>query len=192
MIEIGKTKFLFHDKASAPKYVQPGPPMIDDVQIPDSDRICPFCGAIKDAAGDCECTVGAPPVQNMQQTIQQTVQPQGKPIFFGEPDQALQQPSTPAQGARLTAISGQYAGNTYVLGSGQTEIGRDAAKPIGLPNDNTVSRSHARIAREVACYVLYDAGSTNGTYVNGNRIQRQELRPGDLVQIGNTKFRFTI
>ncbi|MEN6357937.1 MAG: FHA domain-containing protein [Armatimonadota bacterium] len=209
VIEIGKTKFVFHDKASAPRYVQSGPPVIDAVQIPSSDRICPFCGSIKDAAGNCECTVGAQsPVQNMQQTIQQTVQqpaqqptiqqpaqPQGQPYFFGDPDQAPaqpQQPSAQAQGARLTAISGTYAGNTYVLGSGQTEIGRDAAKPIGLPNDSTVSRNHARIAQEVTCYVLYDAGSTNGTYVNGNKIQRQELKPGDIVQIGNTKFRFDI
>lgn len=205
VIEIGKTRFLFHDKSSAPKYVQAGPPVIDDVQIPNSDRICPFCGSIKDAAGNCECTVGSqPPVQNMQQTVQQPVhqqtiqqpaQPQAQPFFFGEPDQApaqTPQPSVPSQGAKLTAISGPYAGNTYVLGSGQTEIGRDAAKPIGLPNDNTVSRNHAHIAQEVTCYVLYDAGSTNGTYVNGNRIRRQELKPGDLVQIGNTKFRFDI
>ncbi|MCE5322788.1 FHA domain-containing protein [bacterium] len=205
VIEIGKTKFLFHDKASAPKYVQSAPPMVDNVQIPNSDRICPFCGAIKDANGNCECTVGAqPPVQNMQQTMQQTVhqpvqqptiQPQGQPHFFGEPDQAsaqFPQPSDPPQGARLTAISGPYSGNTYMLGSGQTEIGRDAAKPIGLPNDNTVSRNHARIAQEVTCYVIYDSGSTNGTFVNGNRVQRQELKPGDLVQIGNSKFRFDI
>ncbi|MCE5313714.1 MAG: FHA domain-containing protein [Armatimonadota bacterium] len=196
IIEIGKTRFLFKDKASAPRYVQPAAPVYDgSVQIPSSQHICPFCGSIKDVNGNCECSVGSkPPTQN-QQTVQQPVQPpvQHQPVFFGEPDHTqpvAPQPAPPAQGARLTAMSGPYAGRVFTLGSGQTDIGRDAAKLIGLPDDNTVSRNHARIAQEVTCYVIYDAGSTNGTFVNGNRIQRQELKLGDMVQIGNTKFRF--
>lgn len=210
IIEIGKTRFLFKDKASAPRYVQPSPILDTGVDIPNSQHICPFCGSIKDAAGNCECTVGAKPTANQQQqTIQQPMPPappaqpvqqptiQNTPILFGELEPASAptlQPaaSAPSQGARLTAIAGPYMGKTYVLGSGQTEIGRDAAKPIGLPIDNTVSRNHARIAQEVTCFVIYDAGSTNGTFVNGNRIQRQELKPGDVVQIGSSKFRFEI
>ncbi|MHB9035231.1 MAG: FHA domain-containing protein [Armatimonadota bacterium] len=189
IIEIGKTRFLFRGKASAPRYVQSATPAYDTgVQIPSSQHICPFCGSIKDASGNCECSVGSQPtVANPHQTVQQPAQPQSvqpQPVYFGDPAAA------PAQGARLTAMSGPYAGKVFALSSGQTEIGRDATKPIGLPNDNTVSRNHARIAQEVTCYVLYDAGSTNGTFVNGNRIQRQELASGDLVQIGNTKFRF--
>jgi pSer/pThr/pTyr-binding forkhead associated (FHA) protein len=194
IIEIGKTRFLFRDKASASKYVQSTVPAYDNsVQIPNSQHICPFCGSIKDASGNCECSVGSQPPAASQQTMrqpaqQQTVQSQTQSVYFGEPD-TMPQP-TPAQGARLTAMTGPYAGKAFVLGAGQTEIGRDAAKPIGLPDDNTVSRNHARIAQEVTCYVLYDTGSTNGTFVNGNRIQRQELANGDLVQIGNSKFRF--
>ncbi len=206
IIEIGKTRFLFKDKASAPRYIQSAPVMDAGVQIPTSQHVCPFCGSIKDAAGNCECTVGSQPVQNRHQTVQQpvqpvqpvqqpTVQPQGKPVFFGDPEPASAptlQPAAPAQsqGARLTAIAGPYMGKKFLLGSGQTEIGRDASKPIGLPDDNTVSRNHARIAQEVTCYVIYDSGSTNGTFINGSRIQRQELKPGDIVQIGSSKFRF--
>jgi len=201
IIEIGKTRFLFKDKASAPRYVRSAPVMDAGVQIPNSQHVCPFCGSIKDAAGNCECPLGAQPVQNQQQTVgqpaqpiqQPTIQPQGQPILFGDPEPAAapaQQPATAPQGARITAIAGPYMGKTFILGSGQTEIGRDATKPIGLPDDNTVSRNHARIAQEVTCYVIYDSGSTNGTFVNGNRIQHQELKPGDIVQIGSSKFRF--
>jgi pSer/pThr/pTyr-binding forkhead associated (FHA) protein len=56
--------------------------------------------------------------------------------------------------------------------------------------DGTVSRNHARIAQELVGYVIYDTGSTNGTYVGGVKVQRHELHAGDLVQIGSTKFTF--
>ena len=87
-------------------------------------------------------------------------------------------------------MSGPYSGQTFPLKTGETLIGREASKDIGLPMDSTVSRNHARIAQELVGYVLYDNGSTNGTYVGGAKIQRHELHPGDLVQIGSTKFTF--
>ena len=77
-----------------------------------------------------------------------------------------------------------------MLKSGEMQIVRDAAKDIGLPTDTTVSRNHARIAQEVTSYVVYDLGSTNGTYVNGAKITRKELVNNDVVQVGSSKFRF--
>lgn len=55
--------------------------------------------------------------------------------------------------------------------------------------DNTVSRDHARIVVESGIYVLYDDGSTNGSFVNGTRITRRELANADVVQVGSSKFR---
>lgn len=168
LISVGKTKFAFHDKATA-RLVSGSGRRSAAVQIPTSQHVCPFCGSIKDAAGNCDCTVGA-----------------------SQPAVPIQQPpaSAPPGAARLVGVSGPYSGQTFPLKTGETQIGRDASKDIALPMDSTVSRNHARIAQELVGYVIYDDGSTNGTYVGGAKIQRHELHPGDLVQIGNTKFTF--
>ena len=57
-ISVGKTKFVFHDKATA-RMVSGAGRQSAAVQIPTSQHVCPFCGSIKDAAGNCDCTVGA-------------------------------------------------------------------------------------------------------------------------------------
>ena len=87
-------------------------------------------------------------------------------------------------------MSGPYSGRTFPLRPGETQIGRESTKDIGLSMDNTVSRDHARIVQEGAIYVLYDTGSTNGTFVNNGRVTRHELMNADVIQIGSTKFRF--
>jgi pSer/pThr/pTyr-binding forkhead associated (FHA) protein len=53
-----------------------------------------------------------------------------------------------------------------------------------------VSREHARIVVAGSRVVVEDLGSTNGVFVNSVRIERQELRHGDLVTVGETQFRF--
>lgn len=193
LITIGKTKFVFRDKATATSYSSSSQ-VNSGVQIPTSTHICPFCGSVKDAAGNCDCSVGASQPAPMQPVapdpVQQTaMQPQPMGSFTGIDLSALQTPQ-PGQGARLVGVAGPYAGQVFTLKPGETHIGREDTKDIGMPMDTTVSRNHARIAQEVTSYVLYDSGSTNGTYVSGARIQRHELRPGDILQIGNTKFRF--
>jgi pSer/pThr/pTyr-binding forkhead associated (FHA) protein len=75
---------------------------------------------------------------------------------------------------------------------GETTIGRQSDRNISLSSDNTASRQHARVANEGGQFVLYDMGSANGTHVNNSRIDRHVLTPGDLVQIGNTKFRYEV
>ncbi len=62
-------------------------------------------------------------------------------------------------------------------------IGRDPACDLTLDSP-LVSRHHARLERAGPTHILIDLGSTNGTYVNSQRIDRQALRVGDIVQIG--------
>lgn len=69
----------------------------------------------------------------------------------------------------------------------QITIGRQgAANDIVLDNPQ-VSRHHAVIERADGAHVLRDVGSTNGTFVNGQRITQHRLRPGDVIQIGPFK-----
>ena len=62
-------------------------------------------------------------------------------------------------------------------------IGRDVENDITI-NNLAVSRFHAKIEKEDDRYILKDLGSSNGTFVNGNRIDSAEIIPGDSVLIG--------
>lgn len=89
----------------------------------------------------------------------------------------------------LVGRRGPNAGRRYVLDAELTRVGRHPDCDIFL-NDITVSRRHADITRRGGGYVLHDAGSLNGTYVNRNRIDEATLANGDEVQIGKFKLVF--
>ena len=87
-------------------------------------------------------------------------------------------------GWALTVETGPQAGLTYVLGSGETIIGRGGDCDIFL-GDVTVSRHHAKVSLDSeGLLALEDLGSTNGTYVNGTRAESSELAAGDELIIG--------
>ena len=95
-------------------------------------------------------------------------------------------------GPRLVATAGTYSGQIFPV-NGSADIGRDAVLPIPLPNDTNVSRRHATVQANGGQYAITDHGSSNGTYLNGVKIgpqTPQPLRPGDELNIGNTRFRF--
>ncbi len=88
-----------------------------------------------------------------------------------------------AFGWALVVESGPQAGLTYVLGEGDTTAGRDPDADIYL-GDVTVSRHHAIFHVDPDGLTVTDVGSTNGTYVNGVRVDSAHLAPGDQIFIG--------
>lgn len=88
----------------------------------------------------------------------------------------------------LVVEGGPQAGLSYVLGEGDTEVGRRAESAIFL-GDVTVSRNHAKFTVDDQGLHVTDAGSTNGTYVNGQRREKARLTPGDEVIIGKFHLR---
>ncbi len=95
--------------------------------------------------------------------------------------------------AYVVVLSGDRMGETFALGEGRTAIGRGLHADVRV-NDEGISRTHAEIQFEGGEYMLNDAGSTNGTFANGSRVDAPHLlREGDKVQIGATsvlKFTF--
>jgi pSer/pThr/pTyr-binding forkhead associated (FHA) protein len=89
----------------------------------------------------------------------------------------------------LVATSGPYTGTVFPVRGGAV-AGRDPAAEIPLPADTKASRAHARFTFANGAFQVDDCGSTNGTYVNGQRITRQPLVAGDTITIGTTAFRF--
>ena len=80
--------------------------------------------------------------------------------------------------------SGPTPGVTFPLDGDQLTIGRDSTNPVAI-NDAEVSRKHARLMFQGGKYVLEDLGSTNGTFVNGQRLAGPVvLKPGDVISLG--------
>lgn len=98
---------------------------------------------------------------------------------------ALRQPAhvPGVTGYALVVDRGPRAGMTWVLEPGTTTIGRGANQDIFL-DDVTVSRAHAEVIVGAGEPRIKDAGSTNGIYVNGTRLDEAALEPGDEVIIG--------
>lgn len=70
---------------------------------------------------------------------------------------------------------------------GEVTIGRATGCRIALPADTFVSQVHARVYERDGDVYVEDLGSTNGTYVNGERLaEPRRLRKGDRVQTGET------
>jgi len=87
---------------------------------------------------------------------------------------------------RLVMRSGPNPGQTFDLLQPEITIGRDINNTIVI-NDAEVSRKHARIFTQGGFYQLEDTGSTNGTFVNGQRLMGPHLlRPGETIFLGET------
>lgn len=90
----------------------------------------------------------------------------------------------PQDVACLEGLSGSVDGKLYPLTTGSTVIGRGASCNLRLLDDG-ISRQHAKIAvHEDGIVNLLDLRSTNGTFVNGGRVDVTVVRPGDKIQIG--------
>ncbi|MFN8385084.1 MAG: FHA domain-containing protein [Anaerolineales bacterium] len=85
---------------------------------------------------------------------------------------------------QLIMRTGPTPGAAYALEGDQLTIGRDSTNEIAI-NDAEVSRRHARLTFQGGKFVLEDLGSTNGTFVNGQRLAGPRvLKAGEVVSFG--------
>lgn len=85
---------------------------------------------------------------------------------------------------QLTMRSGPTPGKTYPLEMQEVLLGRDLVNDIAI-SDPEVSRRHARFLMQEDNVIIEDLGSTNGTFLNGQRISTpQQLRAGDVITLG--------
>jgi pSer/pThr/pTyr-binding forkhead associated (FHA) protein len=94
---------------------------------------------------------------------------------------------TPMSTGRLVFPDGERR----TLDSRTLTIGRDGQNDIVLEGDDFASARHARIEPRRDGVWVTDAGSTNGTYVNGGRLAKpRRLAPGDVIRVGSTDLRY--
>jgi len=141
--------------------------------------ICPQCHT-PNREGDRFCEqCGAPLDTSMEQP------------FGAQLDVAATLMATSPAASVLVRLGGDDEQEKYPLGT-RVVIGRLDSCDIPI-HDKSVSREHARLSRLRDGYVIEDLGSTNGTLVNGQRIEEATLLyPGDGVTIGAIDFRFEL
>jgi serine/threonine protein kinase len=90
---------------------------------------------------------------------------------------------------QLSFVGGEEKGRTVDLTEGQTAVlGRGEDCDVQLA-DPRASRVHCRLEVSHDAVVLIDAGSTWGTKLNGNPVKQQRLKPGDVIELGETQIR---
>ncbi len=90
----------------------------------------------------------------------------------------------PGARLRLTFLSGSREGSFVEAAGSVVRLGRAAGNTLFTPDDRIVSEQHAKIVRVEDAYVLMDLESTNGSYLNGHRIERAALAEGDVIGLG--------
>ena len=92
---------------------------------------------------------------------------------------------------RLRVRSGPRPGRMLQLRFPATSFGRGPENDYRLTEEEMASRQHCVIEGSEKRFLLRDLGSTNGTFVNGNRVEGEiELRPGDVIRIGKMEMEF--
>lgn len=142
---------------------------------------------------------GAP---NWGETVRPPAPPPPAPVWLGAPEPVVApaypsapppadwpQPVSVTEGAGpvLRVIGGPNTGTVVALHYDVCTLGRELDNTLPLA-DRRMSRYHAQIAyrEEEGTWVLEDRGSTNGTLLNGLRVNRAALSPGDVVQVGDS------
>jgi pSer/pThr/pTyr-binding forkhead associated (FHA) protein len=90
--------------------------------------------------------------------------------------------------ARIVLLSEGFSGRTYELKVDRTTVGRVSDNAFEIP-EASVSSHHAEILLRGSEVVVRDLGSTNGTYINGEKITEAVLKPGQTLRFGTVEMR---
>ena len=165
------------------------------------ERTCPSCGRVLESyqtvCPSCPAGSGPRPAPDSTQAMNE-----------GEEDASL----IPVELLEKRPVTEEMLSKTFVLmatpilvirkgkGIGQTfslnrmypiSIGRSRVNEIKL-EDVSVSSQHCRILPENGHHVLYDMGSTNGTFVNDKRVSKLVLTEGDIIKVGETQLLYKV
>lgn len=85
----------------------------------------------------------------------------------------------------------EHTGAPIILNGNAFTVGRTTENDISIPS-KLVSRHHARLLVGPTGVIVEDAGSTNGCYVNGEQVRQHLMRDGDILELGDLRYRLSI
>jgi pSer/pThr/pTyr-binding forkhead associated (FHA) protein len=113
--------------------------------------------------------------------------------FILAPNRAPEIVAPAARAGRLVVVSSPAlkTGQVTELDSAPVTVGRSARNDLAIDRDEYASARHARFEPRADGVWVVDAGSTNGTFLNGVPLEGpRRLEPGDVVRVGSTDLRF--
>ena len=156
--------------------------------IPDDSAFCDQCGKELKWCPECrrpkrgtECPVCGSDLIPGRKYLASPVTPGPDRV---SPDHSV----TPGPSPVISKSPSALVGNGWRLTLQEGPFGRRGGIWPELSSCPYVSGNHGKIVKSGADWVIEDSGSTNGTYVNGARIQRQVLKNGDRVRIATLEF----
>ncbi|NBB94102.1 MAG: FHA domain-containing protein [Gammaproteobacteria bacterium] len=119
--------------------------------------------------------------------------PQGTQVFSREEVSRIVGEAATEEGshtrAELTGVSAEISGQSFPLGSARVVVGRASNCDIRF-DDSSVSSEHARLTHDAAGWRVVNLLSTNGTFVNDQKVSSQALKDGDRIRFGRVELRF--
>jgi hypothetical protein len=175
---IGELEDYLAENARREQYVLLSPPKVsmetdEDLELGEfgiATRMAQGSGIVSDEAPPPELAAGAT-------MIYKPAAPETEPVSAEE--LGLEQ--------EIATLS--WDGRRHELTKRRAVIGRSKDCDVQV-SDANVSRRHAEVRQEGAAHWLVDLDSTNGTEVNGRRLKRAKLRPGDTITVGSTDLVF--
>lgn len=173
VIQIGGNNLVFQIRGVAAPYRGPEPG-----RAPMQGGNAMYHGQVVPQAQPAPTGItGLPSQQAMQPTVQVPIQPM--------PSQMQPTMVQTALTYSLVAIDGPLVGQRFYL---PADLGRESSQ-VPMSYDSAASRKHARLEASGNFVNVTDLGSTNGTFLNGQRIQQGTAKIGDLIKVGSTTFR---
>jgi hypothetical protein len=114
------------------------------------------------------------------------------PLPPSDPYQATATPFAPGRARAATSLSLTYENRTVDVTKDRFILGRSKTQADLVLDDANVSRQHAAIERVGDTWFLADLGSTNGCYVDGQRVSRRPIADGDVIEITTHQVRCTL
>ena len=109
------------------------------------------------------------------------------PVIKGERDDKGEEDKPLQLRAKLLLLNTSQRGKSFILGK-KVKIGRAEENDIHLDHPS-LSRFHAEIVEDNGIFRLFDRGSSNGCFVNGEQFEECDLQIGDIIELGDVRFR---
>lgn len=163
-------------------------------------KLCPEGHVVSPIGGRCARCSGGPSAAVARDISERTVMIQPETPRAGGQPRPNAGPAAPAKPdgvlARLHVEEGPLVGREFEVRAGRVTMGKSPRAENGavvIPlEDPYMSRDHASLVAGPAAVILVDLTSTNGTFLNGERVQRAILKDGDRVRLGRTTLRVSL